>query len=123
MALQSEFVTWLEDMFCVVPGTTIRKMFGGVGVFRHGLMYALATSDGRVSMKADEQTIPDFKAEGCEEWQYVRKSGKSATMGYWYVPERLSDDSDALLEWSMKAFDVALRADQKKSPSQRKMRD
>ncbi|MCF6321769.1 MAG: TfoX/Sxy family protein [Rhizobiaceae bacterium] len=123
MALQPEFITWLEDMFSIVPDTTIRKMFGGVGVFRHGLMYALATSDGRISMKADEQTISDFEAEGCEEWRYIRKSGKSSTMGYWYIPERLSDDGDALLEWSLKAFDVALRADQKKTPGQRKLRD
>ena len=97
-------------------------MFGGAGIFRHGLMYGLALSDGRVSLKADEQTIADFTTEGCEEWQYIRKNGKATTMGYWYMPERLSEDPDALLEWSMKAFDVAVRADRKKPPSQRKLK-
>jgi len=121
MALPVEFITWLEDMFSVVPDTSIRKMFGGVGIFRHGLMYALATSDGRISMKADEQTIADFKAEGCEEWRYERNNGKASTMGYWYIPERLSDNSEELVEWSMKAFEVALRADLKKPPGRRKI--
>jgi DNA transformation protein len=121
MALQPEFVSWLEDLFCVVPDTSIRKMFGGAGIFRHGLMYGLALSDGQISLKADEETIADFVAEGCEEWQYQRKNGKVTTMGYWYIPERLTDDSDELLTWSMKAFDVAARADQKKPPSQRKL--
>lgn len=122
MALQPEFVVYLEDLFSVVPGTTVKKMFGGVGVFRHGLMYGLALSDGRISLKADDETVADFTAEGCEEWQYQRKNGKMATMGYWYIPERLADDGEALLDWSMKAFDVAVRADAKKSPSQRKLK-
>lgn len=122
MALQPEFIAWLEDLFSVVPDTSIRRMFGGAGVFRHGVMYALATSDGRISLKADAETIDEFLAEGCEEWHYQSKSGKVTTMGYWYMPERLSDDSDELLEWSMKAFEVAVRADRKKPPSQRKLK-
>ena len=42
-------------------------------------------------------------------------------MNYWYMPERLADDEDEMLEWSMKAFEVAVRADQKKPPKQRKL--
>ena len=122
MAINAEYMTFLEDMFGIVPSTTIKKMFGGVGIFRHGLMYGLALSDGQISLKADELTVPDFEAEGCSEWEYKRKDGKAATMGYWYIPEFLQDDSEALLEWSLKAFEVALRADQNKSPSQRKFK-
>ena len=122
MALQPEFVKWLEDLFSVVPDTHVKKMFGGVGVFRHGIMYGLALSDGRISLKADDETIADFKAESCEEWTYQRKNGKLTTMGYWYIPERLTDDSEELLNWSMKAFEVAVRADSKKPPSQRKLK-
>ena len=54
--MDKEFITWLEDVFSAVPDTSIRKMFGGVGLFRHGLMYALALSDGRIALKADDQT-------------------------------------------------------------------
>ena len=118
--MDKEFVTWLEDIFAIVPDTTVKKMFGGVGMFRHGLMYALAMSDGRVALKADSDTTPAFQAENCDEWSYQRKDGKVTKMGYWYLPERLLEDPDELLEWSLAAFDVAVRADQKKSPSQRK---
>ena len=122
MGLQPEFIAWIEDLFSVVPGTTIRKMFGGAGIFRNGLMYGLATSDGRISLKADEITIGEFLAENCEEWQYERKNGKITTMGYWYMPERLSEESEELLDWSLKAYEVAIRADRKKPPSQRKIK-
>ena len=70
MALSKEFIDYLTDLFAVVPGTTVKKMFGGVGMFRQGLMYALALGDGKIALKADAETIPDFEAEGCEAWYY-----------------------------------------------------
>lgn len=121
MAVTKEYLEYLADLFSVVPHTNIKKMFGGAGVFRHGLMYALALGDGKIALKADEQTIPDFEAEGCEAWYYEDKRGGKKSMNYWYMPERLADDEDELLEWSMKAFEVAVRADQKKPPKQRKL--
>ncbi len=121
--MDKEFITWLEDVFSAVPDTSVRKMFGGVGLFRHGLMYALALSDGRIALKADDQTKQLFLDENCEEWSHERKDGKRTYMGYWYMPERLVDDPDELREWSMKAFDVAVRADQKKPPSKRKLKN
>jgi DNA transformation protein len=111
---------YMEDLFAVLPGSTIRKMFGGAGVFRQGLMYALALSDGKIALKADEQTIPDFEAAGCEAWYYEDKRGGKKSMNYWYMPEHLADDPEELKVWATKAFEVAMRADQKKSPKQRK---
>lgn len=119
MTISREFAAYLEDLFQVLPGSTARRMFGGVGVFRHGLMYALSLDDGKICLKADEATIPGFRAEGCEPWVYER-DGKKMDMGYWQMPERLADDPDELRQWAEKAFDVALRADQKKPPKHRK---
>lgn len=119
--MDKEYITWLEDVFSVVPDTSIRKMFGGVGLFRHGLMYGLAMSDGRIAFKADKETTKAYITEGCVEWSYQRKDGKTTNMGYWYVPEWLLDDSDALNQWAQTAFDVAARADLKKPPSKRKL--
>ena len=121
--MDKEFIAWLEDVFSAVPDTSIRKMFGGVGLFRHGLMYGLGMSDGRIAFKTDDQTAQDFIDEDCEEWSYERKDGKLTKMGYWYLPERLLDDADELNIWAMKAFDVAVRADQKKPPSKRKLKE
>jgi DNA transformation protein len=112
---------YLADLFSVVPDTTVKKMFGGAGVFRHGLMFALALDDGKIALKADAQTVPDFQAAGCSEWTYHDKRGKKMSMNYWYMPEYLADDPDELKTWALKAFDVAVRADQAKPPKQRKL--
>jgi len=58
MAITKEFAAYLEDLFSVLPGSHARRMFGGVGVFRHGLMYALALEDGKICLKADAEPMP-----------------------------------------------------------------
>ena len=120
MALSEEFVAHLKDLFSGIPDASIRRMFGGVGVFCHGLMFALATSEGRLALKADERTAPEFAAEGAEEWIYNGK-GRPMRMGYWYVPERLLDEADEFKAWALAAFEAAVRADAKKPPKQRKL--
>lgn len=121
MALTKEFAAHLEDLFSVLPGSSVRRMFGGAGVFRDGLMYALSLDDGRLALKADAETQPQFLAEGMEEWSYPYKGGKKS-MGYWYMPERLLDEPEELGQWARSAFEAAMRADRAKPPSQRKFK-
>ncbi|MCB1385245.1 MAG: TfoX/Sxy family protein [Nitratireductor sp.] len=119
MAVTKEFAAYLEDLFSVLPGSRVRRMFGGVGVFRQGLMYALALEDGKICLKADAETHADFRAENCKPWLYER-DGRKMDMGYWQMPDRLADDEEDLRRWAEKAFAVALRADAKKPPRQRR---
>lgn len=121
--MDKDYITWLEDVFGAVPDTSIRKMFGGVGLFRRGLMWGLAMSDGRIAFKADSETSKAYIDEEREEWSYQRKGGKVTKMGYWYIPEWLLDDGEALNEWANVAFEVAVLADKKKPPSKRKLKE
>jgi DNA transformation protein len=120
MALSKEFTAYLQELFDVMPGVAVRRMFGGAGMFREGVMFALSLDDGRIALKADEQTIPQFLAEGSTQWEYPGRSGKPKSMGYWHAPERLFDDPDEFRVWAQKAFLAALRADARKPPGQRK---
>src|SRR5262249_9907095 len=85
----------------------MRRMFGGLGIFRRGLMYALVAG-GVLYLKGDETTRPAFEAEGCERWFYDGKKGAVA-MPYWRLPERLYDEADEFRDWALKAFAVAER--------------
>lgn len=95
-------------------------MFGGLGIFRHGLMFGLVADD-RVCLKVDDGNRSRFVDEGMEEWFYDGK-GKAVKMGYWYVPDRLMEDPDEMAEWALGAFNAAARIDQAKPPSQRKLK-
>lgn len=112
---------FLEDLFAPFASVSVRRMFGGLGIFHHNVAFAIVV-DGVLRLKADETTFADFEEAGMEPWHYQRKGGKVVTMHYWQVPEHLLDDPEAFAPWAEKAFDVALRADAAKPPSQRKLK-
>ena len=112
----------LAELFEPVGGVTIKRMFGGLGVFKGGLMFALVADDV-LYFKADETTSPKFAAEGFGQWLYEGR-GKSVAMPYWQAPDRLYDEADDFADWARAAFEVAVRTQKKpkvaKKPAMRK---
>jgi len=103
----------IAEMFAAFGRVSVRRMFSGAGVFSDGLMIALISRDV-VYLKADEQTIPAFEAEGLSPFSYKRKDTTRTINSFWRMPERLYDDADELAQWAQQAKDAALRAGVKK---------
>lgn len=99
----------IRDIFAALGPISIRKMFGGRGIYRDGLIVGLVLSTGELLLKADATSTPDFAAAGATQWSYESKSGKAATMPYWSVPDSALDDADELAVWTRKAYEAALR--------------
>jgi DNA transformation protein and related proteins len=108
----------LAELMEPLGGVSFRRMFGGRGVFKDGLMFALLSSRGIFYFKADEKTVPDFDREGCEQFAPQMK-GRKATMPYWRAPERLFDEPEEFAEWARAAFDAAVRTKTAKAPSRK----
>jgi DNA transformation protein len=118
--LSDGFKEFLEDQFSVVDGASLRRMFGGLGVFHDGIMFALVDHD-TLYFRADAETIPLFEAEGCEQFVYeAAKTKRLMPMPYWRAPERLYDDPDAFREWSERSIALAKRDKAAKKPAKRK---
>lgn len=98
----------VKELFSAYGPVAVRRMFGGAGIFRDGLMIALV-ADGELFLKVDAETVPAFEAERMQPFTYG-KSRKRVAMSYWRIPERLLDDPDELALWARKAFDAATRA-------------
>lgn len=101
----------LAELFAPLGGVSIRRMFGGLGIFKGGLMFALVADDV-LYFKADAETALTFAAEGCEQWTPEMK-GRVMAMPYWQAPERLYDEPDDFADWAREAFAVALRTQKK----------
>lgn len=59
----------IRDLFARLGPVTIRRMFGGKGIYREGTIFALEV-DGDILLKADAETIPAFIAAGSRQWLY-----------------------------------------------------
>jgi len=102
----------IAELFSAFGPVSIRRMFGAAGLYSDGVFFAIV-DDGVVYLKADDETQPRFKDEGCKPLVY-RSRGRDIALSYWRVPERLYDDPDELAAWARQACGAALRARTKK---------
>ncbi|SDP45486.1 TfoX/Sxy family protein [Afipia sp. GAS231] len=110
---------YLIDLFADFGPVTIRKMFSGFGISADGTNFALALRAG-LYFRADEQSIPQFEAEGSKPFQYQTRAKTVTVNSYWELPARLFDDSEELSVWARTALAAAQRAAMKKRPKVRK---
>src|SRR6476620_3232813 len=110
---------FLIDLFADFGPVTISKMFSGFGIPPDGTNFALALRAG-LYLRADEQTIPQFEAEGSTPFQYQTRAKTVTVNSYWQLPARLFDDSEELADWARAALAAAQRAALRKRPKARK---
>ena len=119
MAVSPEYKAFLLEMLEPIGDVSVRSMFGGGGVFCHGVMFGLI-ADEKLFLKVDEDLQPEFEAEGLGPFVYEASGGKRGVMSYFEAPDSAYDDQDEMLLWARKALDAAFREDAKKPPSKRK---
>ena len=110
---------FLIDLFADFGPVTIRRMFSGFGISADGTNFALALRAG-LYFRADDQTIPQFEAEGSQPFQYQTRTKTVTVNSYWQLPARLFDDSEELADWARAALAAAQRAALRKRPKVRK---
>lgn len=110
---------FLVDLFADFGPVSIRRMFSGYGISADGTNFALSLRAG-LYFRADDQTIPQFEAEGSKPFQYQTRTKTVTVNSYWQLPARLFDDSEELAEWARAALAAAQRAALRKRPKARK---
>ena len=103
---------FIRELFALFRPVTVKRMFGGAGIYAEGLMFALVF-DGAIFLKVDDASIPDFQREGSQPFVYTRAKSPGrigrASLSYWRLPERLYDDPDELAVWAARALGIAER--------------
>jgi DNA transformation protein and related proteins len=115
--VDSDFIV---ELFAPFGRVTIRRMFGGAGLFCEGLMFGLVF-DGAIFLRVDDASIPDFEREGSVPFVYTRAKSPGRigrhSLSYWRLPERLYDDPEELVSWARRA--AAIARERKETPSKR----
>jgi DNA transformation protein len=93
-------------------------MFGGVGLYREGLFFAVMAND-RLYFKVDSSNRGDFEAEGMG--PFMPFDNPDQVMQYYEVPAFVLDNPDELAVWMDKAVRVA-ELKKAKSPTPKRRR-
>jgi len=109
MPLLSAHLEHIKGLFAPFGEITIRKMFGGAGVYCDGAIFAI-TGDEGLWLKVDDVSRAEFKAAGLQPFTYNFGDGKTGQMSYYTAPEEIYDDHEALTHWTALALGAARRA-------------
>jgi DNA transformation protein len=107
--MAGSFEDLLTELFAPLDDVVLRKMFGGVGVFKAGIMFGLL-SEGALYLRVDEISQPAFEAERAPQFVYMGMKGRSVAMPYFRLPERLYDEPEEFVRWSAIAYTAASAA-------------
>ena len=94
MALTDEEIAHALELFDGVGPLTTRKMFGGLGIYTDGTIFAVMMSDGTIRLKGKGDMVDRFEGLGMEPWTYQRDGQKASAMPYWSLPDTALDDPD-----------------------------
>jgi DNA transformation protein len=106
MAVNQDYLTFVEDQLSEFGEFQIKRMFGGIGIFKEGLMMGMIGGEV-LRLKVDEHNQAEYEAKGMKPYQ-PNKNKKG--MPYWEVPVDVLEDKTELAKWATKSYEAALRA-------------
>lgn len=109
----SDLIPHLQELWQPWAPVRSRRMFGGYGLYRDDLMFALIVDD-ELFLKVDRQSEPDFEELGLDPFVYYRQ-GKPVNLSFRQAPAEMFDESELACEWAQRAWQAAIRARSKKS--------
>lgn len=102
----------LHEVLADIPGIRSKAMFGGYGIYKDAVFFALIADD-QLYFKGDEASKADYLVHGSEPFVYKNPKGKNMIMKYWLVPDEVMEDSHVLKNWVERAVAIARRAKKK----------
>lgn len=118
MPVSDSYRTFIVEQLSRVRPVTHRKMFGGIGIYFDGAIFALIDND-TLFFKVDDATRPAYESRGRKPFQPFGP-GTPPMLGYFELPEAILEDMEQLAEWTAAAIAVATKPKTRKPPKKAK---
>lgn len=116
---RNEFVDYAVELMAGWATVSARKMFGGYGLYREGLMFALIVDD-ELLFKIDARNVAQFERAGSHPFVYQSQT-RTVQMSYWSAPAASLDSPAEMGEWCQSAYGAALRAQATKATKRKRL--
>jgi len=111
MTAENSFIPYLLEMLNGFGPVRAKRMFGGYGIYKGGIIFAIVVDD-TLYIKADDRNRKLFEDKGLPRFSYKRRA-KDCYMSYYMAPEEALEDRDELYYWAAKGYEAALRSKEK----------
>jgi DNA transformation protein and related proteins len=106
--VHQEYVEYLMELLRPLGGISHRSMFGGVGIYKHGTIFAIVIDDV-LYLKADDKNRAEFESLGLEPFSYEAAGKKKVSMSYHRCPDEALESASEMRRWALSAYAAALR--------------
>jgi len=115
----NDFVEHVVETMREFGPVTAKSMFGGWGLYRDGLFFAIVFED-MLYLKVDEENCAPFEKANLPPFVYVTKDGERMTLSYRQAPPEALETRSAMAEWARLGYEAAVRAKNRKPARRRK---
>ncbi|MCI0568308.1 MAG: TfoX/Sxy family protein [Acidobacteria bacterium] len=120
MAVSAGFREYVQTQLEQVTPVTLRRMFGGVGIYSQGFFFALMDND-TLFFKVDDSNRADYEGRGMGPF---RPFGDDRTsIQYYELPAEILEDAELLRSWVRKSVSAAMRKSAQKRSHRRQIAD
>jgi DNA transformation protein and related proteins len=109
MAVSPDYLAYVIEQLASFSNVSARRMFGGVGLYAEGLFFGLIDDD-MLYFKVDDSNRAEYQHRGCKPFRPVKNDPAAYSMGYFEVPPDVLEESEELVRWAAKAYQVASKA-------------
>jgi DNA transformation protein len=102
------FRDFILDQLRDLRNVDCRNMFGGYGLYHAGVFFGIISS-GKLYLKTDPATRPEYERRGMEPFQ---PNAKQTLKSYYEVPVEIIEDGEWLAEWARKAVESQVSGDE-----------
>jgi len=105
-----QFIAHIADQLQRWAPVSVRRLFGGQGIYRGGRMFAFIRRD-TLYLRTDDINRPDFEAAGMGPLRVGKADNARIALSYHEAPAEILDEPERLAQWAERAYAAALRRD------------
>ena len=106
MAVSDEFADYVIDQLSAWGNVSVRRMFGGAGLYCEGVMFGLIADDVAY-LKVDDSNRKEFVKAGASPFNPYPDKVKTTVMSYYEIPADVLEDRDDLAVWAERSLAIA----------------
>jgi len=106
MGVSDEFVDYVVEQLSGWGKVSVRKMFGGAGLYREGAMFAVLAEDVAY-LKVDDSNREDFVRAGSAPFEPYPDKIKTTIRTYYEIPAEVLENAAELAQWAQRSWLVA----------------
>jgi len=106
MTVSDEFVAYVVEQLSGWGEVSVRRMFGGAGLYREGTMFAVIAEDVAY-LKVDDSNREDFVRAGSAPFEPYPDKIRTTIRTYYEIPADVLEDPGELAQWAERSWLVA----------------